>query len=764
MLPLSPQTGKVRRDNGITVIEENFETRQSRGSTQQELMDGESPPSEAEISSDCRQLLEPSVCAEAEVKRFVLRERQSSDRLGAPVAACHSSEPSIGNSQLGPTADTYCNHVVNGDLQGKEEDASTASHPLPSATVSPSSIVRQGAHFGLIRKIAPCLLRPVPCKALSRKGSLMNRYLANRKRQMSFLNRRVSPMKIKQMNLDFGTSINNSSNGKDELINVALPPKDSPPPDSSQDRKERVTIYSPSGRAEDALIDCEYFAQNLCDSNIPKDEYLDNFTFSSPENFPASNVDLDADFTAIASSPEQKDKCAVLSPDCNDHLQHTADNGPDSGNDHECELTQATEFRPVPDDGAQKQSYSFNEDKPASSIPTTPTFVPALSSETKQDQETRIHSPEEKCSLEDVNRSPAAWCLLHDQPNLQQHMTGKPLNAPVALCVEVGGEKGVVGAPRDCQVEKDGGGDLDLLDLLTAESSAASSWPTTDKVVRDAYLRVERDSYPTHPDNPPSLAHKEEGRPPLASSSEGKLPQAGVGALAASWDVHGGDEGARSQPCLLACGSPWALKQQDTLSSASSCSSGSSVAGEYEEEAEVLLEAKKDEVGGEGGSGADGDRGEAKEGSERRKRRRGKNASSCFFDVLTHADQLPFRCEFCGRLFKHKRSRDRHVKLHTGDKKYKCCHCEAAFSRSDHLKIHMKTHDTQKPYQCSVCNRGYNTAAALTAHMQQRRKLTPTPSASYSRMPRRPPTPTRSRSCSRTRRWATRTRRRSITS
>ncbi|CAL4119900.1 unnamed protein product [Meganyctiphanes norvegica] len=94
-------------------------------------------------------------------------------------------------------------------------------------------------------------------------------------------------------------------------------------------------------------------------------------------------------------------------------------------------------------------------------------------------------------------------------------------------------------------------------------------------------------------------------------------------------------------------------------------------------------------------------------------------------DSVTHADQLPFRCEFCGRLFKHKRSRDRHVKLHTGDKKYKCCHCEAAFSRSDHLKIHMKTHDTQKPYQCSVCNRGYNTAAALTAHMQNHKaKLT----------------------------------------
>lgn len=31
-----------------------------------------------------------------------------------------------------------------------------------------------------------------------------------------------------------------------------------------------------------------------------------------------------------------------------------------------------------------------------------------------------------------------------------------------------------------------------------------------------------------------------------------------------------------------------------------------------------------------------------------------------------HSDKLPFKCTFCSRLFKHKRSRDRHVKLHTG--------------------------------------------------------------------------------------------------
>jgi len=53
----------------------------------------------------------------------------------------------------------------------------------------------------------------------------------------------------------------------------------------------------------------------------------------------------------------------------------------------------------------------------------------------------------------------------------------------------------------------------------------------------------------------------------------------------------------------------------------------------------------------------------------------------CPYFVQSHSDQMPFKCDFCQRLFKHKRSRDRHVKLHTGDKKYRCPHCESAFSR-----------------------------------------------------------------------------------
>lgn len=54
---------------------------------------------------------------------------------------------------------------------------------------------------------------------------------------------------------------------------------------------------------------------------------------------------------------------------------------------------------------------------------------------------------------------------------------------------------------------------------------------------------------------------------------------------------------------------------------------------------------------------------------------------SSFTACQEHGELMPFRCSYCSRLFRHKRSRDRHIKLHTGDKKYKCSQCDAAFAR-----------------------------------------------------------------------------------
>lgn len=78
---------------------------------------------------------------------------------------------------------------------------------------------------------------------------------------------------------------------------------------------------------------------------------------------------------------------------------------------------------------------------------------------------------------------------------------------------------------------------------------------------------------------------------------------------------------------------------------------------------------------------------------------------------------LMFKCKVCGKGFKHRRSLNRHVRLHSGEKNYKCPHCATAFARSDHLKAHIRTHNNSKPYRCSVCQCGYNTQAALKVHI-----------------------------------------------
>ncbi|XP_060537235.1 zinc finger protein 423 homolog isoform X2 [Cylas formicarius] len=83
------------------------------------------------------------------------------------------------------------------------------------------------------------------------------------------------------------------------------------------------------------------------------------------------------------------------------------------------------------------------------------------------------------------------------------------------------------------------------------------------------------------------------------------------------------------------------------------------------------------------------------------------------------SDIQQFTCPHCPRLFKHKRSRDRHLKLHTGDRKYRCVQCESAFARSDHLKIHMKTHEIKKQNKIQICNKGYGGFGEQT-HMKEK--------------------------------------------
>jgi len=86
-------------------------------------------------------------------------------------------------------------------------------------------------------------------------------------------------------------------------------------------------------------------------------------------------------------------------------------------------------------------------------------------------------------------------------------------------------------------------------------------------------------------------------------------------------------------------------------------------------------------------------------------------------DDLMSSMLLSFKCKVCGKGFKHRRSLNRHVKLHSGEKNFKCQYCTTAFARSDHLKAHLRTHNNSKPFKCSICQCGYSSPAALKVHI-----------------------------------------------
>jgi uncharacterized Zn-finger protein len=86
-------------------------------------------------------------------------------------------------------------------------------------------------------------------------------------------------------------------------------------------------------------------------------------------------------------------------------------------------------------------------------------------------------------------------------------------------------------------------------------------------------------------------------------------------------------------------------------------------------------------------------------------------------DDIMSSMLLSFKCKVCGKGFKHRRSLNRHVKLHSGEKNFKCQYCTTAFARSDHLKAHLRTHNNSKPFKCSICQCGYSSPAALKVHI-----------------------------------------------
>lgn len=87
-------------------------------------------------------------------------------------------------------------------------------------------------------------------------------------------------------------------------------------------------------------------------------------------------------------------------------------------------------------------------------------------------------------------------------------------------------------------------------------------------------------------------------------------------------------------------------------------------------------------------------------------------------DHERHVHQVverPYSCDYCEKTFSHKPHRDRHHRLHRGERMFQCEICGKAYTTISQLKTHKQTH-TEKSFICDICGNGFYQSGHLTRH------------------------------------------------